>query len=110
MKTVSSRTPLEIRILSFVREKTGVDQIELVSRRRQQYLVDARALFVWVARCSRPSLGNSELGRWLGERDPTTIMNLARIAAEHRRRNPEFLRWCDEWTAVDIASRETADG
>ena len=102
---MSSEAPLEVnpdslqsRAARFVERHLQVDAIDLVSRRREGYVVTARALFVWCVRWSSPSVSYPLVGRWLG-RDHSTIINLSRKAEILIGRDPEFARWCEDWRA-----------
>lgn len=73
--------------LQLAAEAYGLSTIDLISHRRQRELVHARALFVWACFRFGLSPNYSQLGRFLGGRDHTTIINLRekaeQLLAEH---------------------------
>jgi len=92
------RLPLS-RIVSWAAQCYGLAPIELVSARRSVRVVDARALAVWGMRtlCDRPSY--PRIGRVLGGRHHTTIMNLHERAIHLRLCDPFFAQACRDMTA-----------
>lgn len=74
----------------------SVEENELVSHRRAERLVDARALVTWMLR-TIPSTPMSypKIGRALGGRDHTTIIELHRRAIRLRLADETFSRCCD---------------
>lgn len=104
---------LKERAAAFVETYTGIDRTDLISHRRQQDLVRARALFVWCVRWSRPETTYSTIGVWL-RRDPSSILHLAqkaenlimRDARKAGDRDRVFARLCGDWKATERARME----
>lgn len=73
----------------------GAEENALLSPRREERLVRARALAVWVLR-SVPSVPVSypKIGRALGDRHHTTIINLHVMAIGLRLEDETFARCC----------------
>lgn len=70
----------EPRLLDLAMEacaRHGVSMEDLKSPRRNQKYVRARAWFAWQAR-ARTTKSYPQIGRFLGNRDHTTILNLVR--------------------------------
>jgi chromosomal replication initiation ATPase DnaA len=71
----------------------GIDGIDLVSRRRHRHLIAARALAIWAMR-QEPAHSYPAIGRTLGDRHHTSIMNLHRKAERLRQCDPAFRLHC----------------
>lgn len=74
----------------------SVEENDLLSHRRWERFVDARALVVWTLRVipSEP-MSYPKIGRVLGGRDHTTIIDLHRRAIRLRLADETFDRCCD---------------
>lgn len=102
MQGASSRHgPERVRrqqIVEWVADAWGVTVIDLISHRRPPHLVDARALAVWAMRalCDRPSYPS--IGKSLGGRDHSTIINLHERAIYLRLKSAKFAGACVDVT------------
>ena len=68
---------------------------DMLTRRRSTKLVHARAFAVWMLRSfGRPQRSYPEIGRELGGREHSTIMNLHRMAIRLRMTEPGFGAAC----------------
>lgn len=76
-----------------------IDQSELISHRRAQHLVNARALFVWIMKTHRPKVSYPTLGRWL-DRDHSSVIAMHRRAILLRLSDAQFKEWCDDFINV----------
>lgn len=105
---------LDIRDLAywFVQRELGVTRDELLSHRRQAYLVEGRALFVWIVKSFGPAdLSYPRIARWLGGRDHSTIQHLYKNKAPAlRERNADFATLCDRFAAGFEHLQETYYG
>lgn len=74
----------------------NVPRADIVSERRQQEMVRARALVTWVLRTVpvRP-MSYPKIGRALGGRDHTSIMHLHQVAIRRRLEDEAFRRSCE---------------
>ena len=61
-------------ITQWICRKHGVTRVELFSHRKQQYLIDARHELAGLAR-RHTMLSFPEIGRRMGDRDHTTVLN-----------------------------------
>lgn len=95
----------------FVCALWDVDQNALFSRRRADRLVQARALVTWILRTDPAgAISYPKIGRALGGRDHSAIINLHRMAIRLRLEGGEFARTC---TAINMergSSKETHHG
>ena len=91
------RVPLS-RIVTWAAEAYGIAPMEILSARRQDKLVRARALAVWGMRnlCDRPSY--PRVGRALGGRDHGTVINLHEKAIHLRLCDRFFAQACVDMT------------
>ena len=73
----------------------SIEETALLSPRREQLLVEARALATWVLR-NVPSepMSYPKIGRVLGDRHHSTIINLHLMAIRLRLEDPAFARRC----------------
>lgn len=84
---------------AFAEREMGVTRLELVSPRRQRHLVVARAFVVWAIKSfDNPHLSYPEIGRRIGDRDHSTIINLWRKAQWMLAHDAEFLRLARKFT------------
>jgi hypothetical protein len=81
----------------FVERETGFGRSELAGRSRRAGLVRSRAMFAWALRHNQVSY--ARIGRAL-ERDRDEAFELARIARNLRKVDPNYAARCDAW-AVD---------
>lgn len=89
----------------------GISGIDIVSRRRHHHLIAARSLAIWAMR-QEPAHSYPAIGRALGDRHHTSIINLHRKAKRLCERDPVFRQNCArildrylELKGVDHASR-----
>ena len=74
----------------------SVEENGILSHRRAERLVDARALVVWMLRAIPSSpMSYPKIGRALGGRDHSTIIELHRRAIRLRLADETFSRCCD---------------
>lgn len=74
-----------------------VEQNDMFSHRRAERLVHARALVVWMLRTDPAgAVSYPKIGRALGNRDHTTIINLHRMAIRLRLESAQFAQACAE--------------
>jgi len=83
----------------------GVTLPELLGQGRSRHLVKARALVAWTLRTLGEAVSYPIIGRMLGGRDPTTIMNLHQKAIRLRLTDTEFALAC---RALEIADQTEA--
>ena len=88
----------------FVLRQLGVSHNDLVGRRRQAYLIQARALWVWIVMNCGPSwISHPIAGHWLGERDHSTILHMNNaIIPRLLERDEDFRRLCALFEGCDI--------
>lgn len=81
--------PRVATIIAFVAEQMGLRKVDIVGLRRTRSLVRARAAITWIA---RTVAGRSwkEIGRMMGGRHHTTIMNHMQVAERLCERDPAF--------------------
>lgn len=99
MNAMTNMAPFSNRVRQFVISKTGVSADDLCGSCRKAELVEARALFVWIVRHSRPRVSYPVIGRWLGGRDHSTIINLHMKAIRLRLDDADFELMCEDWLA-----------
>lgn len=95
-----------------VRQEFGISRDDLVSKRRYDQLVRARAFFVWLLRTLGQQYSYPQIGAMLGGRDHSTIINLHRKAIVLRLQVPAFnaacrrigLRWKAQGALPDASS------
>ena len=80
--------------LAIAQAEFGVSRDELVSHRRCDTLVRARAFAVWVLRSLGVPMSYPRIGRAIGGRDHTTIINLHLKAVTLRLTDPAFRGAC----------------
>lgn len=98
---------------ALTRAEFAIARDDLTSLRRNDRLVTARAYFVWVLASLGRRRSYSAIGRLLGGRHHTTIMNLHRKAIVLRLRNPAFnaaclrigTRWRNQGALPDASTR-----
>ncbi|MFV0642944.1 MAG: helix-turn-helix domain-containing protein [Sphingomonadaceae bacterium] len=73
----------------------NVSVLALVSRRRDFRLIRARMLYVWLLRERASGLSYPVIGRWLGERNHSSIIHLHRLALELRTNDRQFRALCE---------------
>lgn len=76
---------------------TGYSDVVLLGRQRARPVFLVRAAVCWVLK--QNGLGMSEIGRRIGDRDHTTIINACK-RAEDERRDPEYRKLCDRLMGV----------
>lgn len=79
---------------ALVRAEFGIARDDLISAQRTDRLVTARAYFVWVLATLGKRRSYPGIGRLLGGRDHSTIINLHRKAIGLRLRNAAFAAAC----------------
>ncbi|RIV82975.1 hypothetical protein D2V17_14330 [Aurantiacibacter xanthus] len=84
--------------IALVCEAYGIDEHELLSYRRKAILVHSRALAVWLLRTCEPAFSYPTIGRHLGGRHHTTIINLHRMAIRLRLEDLQFAALCATFT------------
>ena len=90
--------PIRDRVTQFVARHTGFDAPLLAGRATNAELSEARALFVWIIKFSRPSMSDQAIGEWLDRHRASTAY--LRIKADHLRHNDaRFAQWCEDWMA-----------
>ena len=102
-------TPLPIDpdvVLSIAQTEFGCSRAELLSRRRLNGLVNARAFAVWTLRSLGGPLSYPRIGRAIGGRDHATIINLHRKAIALRLTDPAFRGACERIRGRFNAMRE----
>jgi chromosomal replication initiation ATPase DnaA len=81
-------------IIDQVAYEMGLHRADICGHRRHAPLFRARAAICWLARdLTRASLG--EIGRIMGGRDHSTVLEACRRAADMRARDPAFVRLTD---------------
>lgn len=101
---VTSRTDGEPRLnpgsaIAFAADCFGLSIEQLLSDAKQAQLVDARALAVWGLRTAGAGWSYPMIGRAMGGRDHTTIMNLKRRADRLITQSPRFAGACEDLRA-----------
>lgn len=86
-------------------QMTGFPLPAIVGSGRTRAIVQVRAAIVWSLRCD-PPLSYPNIGRRLGHRDHTTIINLHRRANEWRAGDPAYRALCD--AVAGLTTGETA--
>lgn len=92
--------------LSLAERRFGVTRADLLSERRQDRLVRARAFAVWALRNLGKPLSYPKIGRLLGSRDHSTAVNLYRKTIALRRGDETFAAACNHLTQRFRESRE----
>ena len=106
MTLLTDISSLKERAAVFVETYTGVDRLALISHRRQQELVRARAIFTWAVLWHSPTTALATIGTWLGGRDHSTIHALSRKADYLLGHDRAFAEICESWQAVCRARGE----
>ena len=86
--------PFAVTIMNHSASVCRVRPVALKGDRRFKHLVEARAVAVWSICGFRPDLSYAQIGREMGGRDHSTIINLRRKAGILIPRNPEFALLC----------------
>ncbi|MGE0773544.1 MAG: helix-turn-helix domain-containing protein [Sphingomonadaceae bacterium] len=96
---------------AFIEAELGISAEDLKNPRKHAYLVQARALFVWIIRSfGSRAMTDGSIGHLLGGRDHKTIANLVQKADWLRGHDPDFLLLCDRFTVLAARSMENTDG
>ena len=97
-----TRLPPSLRdaALIYAAHQLDVTHEELLSGEKHNHLVHARALFVWAVKSHRPNLSYALIGRWLGDRHHSTIMNLHKKAIALRLSDADFNLLCERFALV----------
>lgn len=85
--------PVELVLVSATWE-FAIDRTALLSRRRSALLVLGRAFAVWSFCTLGEPRSYSEIGRIMGGRDHSSIVNLHQIALDRGLRDPGFAATC----------------
>ncbi len=82
-------------VVSIAQAEFGVLRSDILSRRRRDDYVEARAFVAWALRSLGRPMSYPAIGRELAGRDHTTIINLHRKAIALRLTRPAFKGACD---------------
>jgi|GEM_PF-2997554 len=93
-------------VLALTARRFGITLDSLLSHRRAEQLVVARAFAVWALRSLGQATSYPAIGRALGGRDHTTIINLHQKAIWLRLSDTTFRRHSEELAARFYALRE----
>jgi len=83
-------------ILTLVADVFDVETAAITGSSRRRFVFEARAAAAWLLRQCFPSLGLVEIGRLLGHRDHTTIINALSRVEERRSVDAEYRALLDE--------------
>ncbi len=86
-------------VMAFAAEFYDISMVELCGQRRDQHAVEARALAAWGLRRAGTPWSLTAIGRAMGGRDHTTIINLVRRADHFREASPRFAGACADLKA-----------
>lgn len=92
--------------LSITQAQFLVDRQDLLSHRRFERLVVARAFAVWMLRSLGRPMSYPQIGRIIGGRDHATIINLHQKAVALRLTNTAFRLACAQVEGRYLAMRE----
>lgn len=88
----------------------NITALAIRGRQRNAEVMVARHVVAWIAR-EVTSLSLPEIGRRMGDRHHTTIMNSIAVVEERRASDPGFLQQVDAIkAAVELAAREVLEG
>jgi len=80
--------------IAIAAELFGMSRNDILCHRRHAPLVRARAFVVWSLRSLGKPVSYPQIGRMLGGRDHSTIINLHEKAIYLRLKDAEFARFC----------------
>lgn len=72
---------------------------DLLSRRKPNNFVRARALAVWAIKTLRPELSYPQIGAQLNRHDHTTLIYQYQLGLKLRKTDPDFLNLCHDLLA-----------
>lgn len=104
-RPLATRSGIAAMAIAAAEAVYGVTPPELRGVGRQQHTVKGRALVAWALRSLGETVSYPVIGRMLGGRDHTTIMNLHRKAIALRLIDQEFALAC---RAMEIAEHTEA--
>lgn len=106
--------PLDARDLAFwfIERELGLSHAQLTSPSRAARLVEGRALFVRIVKATGPEdLSYPTIGRWLGNRDHTTIQHLFKVKAPQlAQHDADFALLCERFAERHHELLETFHG
>lgn len=85
-------------LFALIELRFGVSQVELLSARRSDPLVEARAFFAWALRSLGRPMSYQAIGQELGGRDHSTAINLHQKAVWLRLTDARFRALCTDLT------------
>lgn len=88
----------------------GVSPQALLSPSRSRPVSNARTLVVWALRSLGQGLSYDAIGRRLGGRHQSSIVNLHQKAISMRLRDPQFAQACERIVFALTATRGASDG